>query len=110
MKGRGSTLGLVRASKGKKPSGAVHGQIVTWDLDRRDLATNGRLRRFIFGYRLPANNGRSREYQYAGFVQKDGVYYLGQSVVFVEPRRVDELIRFLEDHGVTYEGRSAILA
>lgn len=110
MRSRGSTLGLVRTSLAKKPSGSVSGHIVTWDVDRRDRVTNGRLRRFVFGYALRAANGRRRDYEYEGFVHRDGVYYLGQSVLFVEPRRLRDLLGFLEKLAVAHHIRAADLA
>ncbi len=44
-----------------------------------------------------------KEYRYPGFVEKEGVRYLGQSVFFVLPHRLRELTRFLASRGVEYE-------
>lgn len=106
---RGSTLGLVRASIAKKRDGATGGFIVTWDVNRRDIVANGRVRRFVFGQTTRSGNGARREYRYPGFVHRDGVYYLGQSVLFVEFPRLGELLRFLEHQGVPHEIRAASL-
>ena len=109
LRRRGSTLGLVRLSKAKKPDGPVGGFIVTWDVDRRDQAMNGRVRRFIFGYETRSANGGDKVYRYPGFVYQEGVFYLGRSVVFVESRRLDDLLRFVSHFGVSHEIRSANL-
>ena len=68
---------------------------MTWDVDRRDRVTNGQLRLLAFGSIPRAANGRRRAYEYAGFVHRDSVYYRGQSVLLVEPRRLRELLEFL---------------
>jgi len=94
----------------KKPPGSVSGHIVTWDIDRRDRVRNGRLRRFVFGYALRATNGRRRSYEYPGFVHRDGVYYLGQSVLFVVPPRLRELLGFLENLALAHHVPAADLA
>ncbi len=78
------------------------GFIVTWDVDSADTAMCARLRRFIFGY---ASRKGGRTYRYPGFVERDGVRYLGQSVVFVPSHdlgKLTERLRFLGiEHLVT---------
>ena len=83
----------------RQRQGATVGYIVTWDVDSGDAAMCGRLRRFIFGYTL-ANNGR--EYRYQGLVERDGVRYVGQSVLFVTHARLLELQSFLRQQGVSH--------
>ena len=77
----------------------MSGFVVTWDVDSRDYASCSRLRRFIFGYSL-RNGGRS--YRYPGFVEEEGVRYLGQSVLFVTRTRLNELRTFLRSRGVAH--------
>ena len=78
---------------------ALAGYIVTWDADSRDQAQCGRLRRFVFGY-VSRKNGRP--YRYSGFVEREGVRYLGQSVLFLTPSRLSELRGFLQGLGVDH--------
>ena len=83
----------------RQRQGATIGYIVTWDADSGDAALCSRLRRFVFGYSL-ASDGR--RYRYPGLVEKEGVRYLGQSVLFVTHARLSELRRFLEQLGVPH--------
>ncbi len=91
-------MASVRRARRQRTESMV-GFVVTWDVDSRDHASCSRLRRFIFGYSL-RNAGRS--YRYPGFVGEEGVRYLGQSVLFVTRRRLDELRAFLGSHGVPH--------
>lgn len=61
-------------------TGHAFGFIVTWDVDSSDRAAAEKLRRFAFGETVHV---RGRLYHYPGFVERDGVRYLGQSVLFV---------------------------
>lgn len=90
-------MGLVR--KGKlKVRGT--GFLVTWDVDSRDRSAAYRLWSFLFGRTVRVNG---REYRYEGFVWRDGVRYLGQSVIFVLPHRLSEVVGFLTSLGVDHE-------
>jgi len=60
----------------------------------------GRLRRFVFGYTTVAEG---RTYPRSGFVEREGVRYLGQSVLFVTRPRFDELRAFLHGLGIDHE-------
>jgi len=64
------------------------------------------LHRFTFGYVL-AKNGR--EYRYAGFIDRPGVRYLGQSVLFVIPELLSELRQFLDANRIEHVTMSASL-
>src|SRR6266571_3208832 len=86
----------IRRARRQRP-GSMTGFIVTWDVNSRDAAACGRVRRFGFGYEL--RNG-AKTYTYPGFVQREGVRYLGQSAVFVDRVRLDELRAFLRNEGV----------
>lgn len=46
------------------------------------------------------NEGKT--YHYAGFVELEGVRYLGQSVLFVERRHLDPVRDFLRSNGVEH--------
>src|SRR2546426_5405897 len=81
----------IRRARKQRPT-HLSGFIVTWDVDSRDKSLCGRLHRFIFGYVL---NKNEREYRYPGFVERPGVRYLGQSVVFVVPGVLSDLRQFL---------------
>lgn len=73
---------------------------MTWDLDSRDHASTMRLHHFVFGQHVTVDG---RAYRYPGFVEKEGVRYLGQSVLFVAPSRVTELRAFLVKNGTDHE-------
>lgn len=78
-------------------SGETAGFIVTWDVDSKDRVQCARVRRFIFGDRT---NYRDRTYAYSRFVQREGVRYLGQSVLFVTQELLPPLCAFLQSNGV----------
>ena len=75
----------------------LSGFIVTWDVDSRNKSLCGRLHRFIFGYIL---NKNEREYRYPGFIERPGVRYLGQSVLFVTKGHLEALCGFLRANGL----------
>ena len=75
------------------------GFIVTWDVDSRDPALCARVRRFVFGYEL-RNNGKV--YRYPGFVDREGVRYVGQSVLFVTAGQLPALRDFLQADGIDH--------
>ena len=72
---------------------------MTWDVDSRDRAMCGRVRRFVFGNAVSKGG---RIYRYQGFVEREGVRYIGQSVLFVIPVRLSELEGFLHQRGVAH--------
>src|SRR5712664_1207958 len=90
--------GSVRRARRASGSG-LRGFLVTWDVDSRDLSGCSRVRRFIFGYTL-RNNEKS--YRYPGFVEREGVRYIGQSVLFVSGERLEELRSFLAKLRIEY--------
>jgi len=80
--------------------------VVTWDVDSRNAAQCARVRRFVFGY---AMRKAGRSYAYPGFLQREGVRYLGQSVLFVTASRLAELRRFLGELSVSHHATPAAL-
>ena len=82
----------------------MSGYLVTWDADSKNAALCARLSRFVFGYEIK-KNGRS--YRYSGFVERDGVRYVGQSVLFVIAADLGELRSFLSSNGIDHVVASA---
>ncbi len=70
---------------------------MTWDVDSTNASQCARVRRFVFGYTL---NQGGRVYRYRGFVEGEGVRYLGQSVIFVTAESLPQLLAFLRSQGV----------
>ena len=99
---RGRSVRRARRQKSAK----LVGYIVTWDVDSRDPTQCTRLRRFVFGHTVTSNG---RVYRYAGFVELDGVRYLGQSVVFVSSFRLAALREFLFRNGIDHVVTEAVL-
>jgi hypothetical protein len=99
----------VRRARKQKP-GPRDGFVVTWDVDSRDGSQCARVRRFVFGYVL---SGEQKRYRYPGFVERDGVRYLGQSVLFVPSALLEEIRSFLHservDHVVTRAWLGAVM-
>src|SRR2546427_13105249 len=95
----------IRRARKQRPT-RLSGFIVTWDVDSRDKSLCGCLHRFIFGYVL---NKNEREYRYPGFVERPGVRYLGQSVVFVVHGVLSELRQFLNANWIDHVTMSASL-
>lgn len=83
----------------RQRSAALSGYLVTWDVVSGDRALCDRVRFFVFG-RSVAGNGKT--YRYPGFVELDGVRYVGQSVLFVTEGRLHALARFLRSCGMDY--------
>jgi len=100
----GKAVSVRRARRGRR--GPLAGFIVTWDVDSRDASLCARLRRFVYGYTLRRG---PRIYRYLGFVEREGVQYLGQSVLFVTAPRLGELQAFLRDQGVAHVVTTATL-
>lgn len=96
-------MGLVREGM-RKVRGS--GFIVTWDIDSRDQPTANRTKYFVFG-RTTRTNGD--QYEYRGFVWKEGVRYLAQSALFVLPHRLPEIRRFLERNGIDHAVEPVVL-
>lgn len=94
-----------RVRKAKRGGRAV-GFLVTWDLDSRDKAATMCLYRFVFG---EVRSFEDRVYSYPGYVTRDGVRYIGQSVLFVPERHLGELRGFLSKNGTDHEVIPAIL-
>ena len=95
MAHRASSVRRVRRQK----SGGLEGYIVTWDVDSADPALCARLRRFVFGY---VSDKSGRRYAYPGLLDRPGVRYLGQSVVFVPPEALSILRSYLRGEGVDH--------
>ncbi len=94
-----------RVRKGQQ-RGAESGYIVTWDINSADRPAARRLYHFVFGETV---SSRGRTYTYPGFVEKDGVRYLGQSVLFVRPHLLREIDAFLSRSGIEHEATRATL-
>ncbi len=90
----------------RQRSNTLHGFIVTWDVDSADSRQCTRLRLFIFGRTVTA---RGRLYRHGGFVEAEGVRYLGQSVLFVSPSRLGLLRAFLRREGISHVVTEATL-
>jgi len=81
----------------------MNGYLVTWDVDSRNSSLCGRLSRFFFGYEIMneiMKNGKT--YRYPGFVERDDVRYVGQSVLFVTAVSLGELRFFLSSNGIDH--------
>ncbi len=96
----------MRRVREHRAQGRTRGFIVTWDVDSSDRRTADQLRRFVFGS-SPCVKGRV--YHYAGFVESEGVRYLGQSVLFVPSVALRPLDAWLTVHGVDHEAIPAVL-
>ncbi|TLZ74064.1 MAG: hypothetical protein E6K14_03945 [Methanobacteriota archaeon] len=79
---------------------------MTWDVDSGDLLQCMRVRRFVFGHTVSANG---KTYRYPGFVELDGVRYLGQSVLFVAHDRIEAIRGFLRANRVEHVVSNATL-
>jgi len=82
------------------------GYIITWDVDSRDFRQCTRVRRFVFGHAVSVDG---KTYRYPGFVELEGVRYLGQSVLFVRSDRLDTIRAFLRANGVEHVVTDAAL-
>lgn len=100
---RHSSMRRVRRGRARSPD---TGFIVTWDVNSVDRMAAHRVQYFIFG-RTVTSGGRV--YQYPGFVDREGVRYLGQSVVFVRPAFLQEIDAFLSVNGVDHEATRATI-
>ena len=76
------------------------GFVVTWDVDSRERAACRRLQRIIYGYTATWNG---RLYRYPGFVDREGVRYLGQSVLLVRTNQLAYLVSGLSQLSIDFE-------
>ena len=76
------------------------GYVVTWDVDSSNRSMANAVWMFIHGRSVRTDG---REYTYPGFIERDGVRYLGQSDFFVLPHRLRELTQFLASKRVEYD-------
>lgn len=100
---RKTTMRRVRKGKERRPEA---GFIVTWDVNSADKAACNRLFRFLYGDTTRSNG---RIYRYPGFIEKECVRYLGQSVIFVIPRLRSEIRDALVRLGIDHEATPARL-
>jgi len=86
--------------RARRQGGApLSGFILTWDVDSGDGSLCAKVRRFFYGYGTVVDG---RAYRHAGFVEREGVRYLGQSVLFVTSERLAEVRTFLHANLVTH--------
>ena len=83
-----------------KSRGPLTGFVITWDVDSRDPIACAQLQRSIYGY-TSIHDGR--EYRYPGFIEREGVRYLGQSVLLVPKNLLSELVVALARIGVDFD-------
>ena len=80
-------------------------EILSYDVAGHDNRTAVAVSHFIYGFAVKAKvNGATKEYRYPGFIERDGVVWLGQSVLLLTPERASELRVFLEAKGVAHWG------
>jgi len=83
-------------------------EIISYDVPGHDNRTAVAISHFIFGYsQRKGANGHTKEYRFPGFIEQDGVVWIGQSVFMLTPERSSQLRRFLESRGVAF-GRIAV--
>ncbi len=83
-------------------------EIRSYDVPGQDNRTAVAISHFRFGYsQRKGANGHEKKYLYPGFIEKEGVVWIGQSVFMLTPERSAELRRFLESRGVAF-GRIAV--
>lgn len=90
---------MARVRRGKRLRGC-YGHIVTYDVNSADHRQTDRVRWFVLGRTVQVNG---KTYNYPGFVELDGVRYLGQSVLFVRADRLRALRGFLRTSGVSFD-------
>ena len=81
----------------KQRQAPMDGFIVTWDVDSANTVVCGKIRRYVFGY---TSRKRGKVYRYPGLVERDGVRYLGQSVLFVSQPTLTLLVEYLRRQGI----------
>src|SRR5438552_1465585 len=82
------------------------GFVRRWHDDSRRHVSTAHVDRFGYGDTTRANG---RTYRYPGFVEKEGVRYLGQSVLFVRQALVAEIDGFLSHAGIDHEKTPATI-
>jgi len=100
---RKTTMRRVRKGKSRP---AESGFIVTWDVNSADRSSANRLHRRLFG---DVTYSGGKVYRYPGLLEKEGVRYMGQSVVFVRPALLGELDSLLTGLGIDHEATRATL-
>lgn len=86
-------------------------EVVSYDVPGPERATAVAVAHFVFGRTERARKGRvTRQYRYQGFIEKEGVVWLGQSVFLLTPQRSRELQEFLASRGVAFERLSVQVA
>ena len=81
----------------KQRQAPMDGFIVTWDVDSANTVVCGKIRRYVFGY---TSRKGGKVYRYPGLVERDGVRYLGQSVLFVSQPSLGLLTEYLRRQGI----------
>src|SRR3989337_277913 len=84
-----------RRQRGKPTSG----YFVTWDVNSADRRQCARIPRVGYGDQSVYDR---KTYRYPGFVEQDGVQYIGQSVLFVTEARLRAILEFLRVEGVNH--------
>ena len=77
-------------------------ELVSYDVSGHDNRTAVAICHFLFGHVTRAGDAAGKEYRYPGFIERDGVVWVGQSVFLVTPRRSEELGAFLSSRGVAH--------
>ena len=76
--------------------------ILSYDVDGRDRATATRVCKLIFGRKnTTTREGRPADYEQAGFIHRQGVVWVGQSVLILPRSDAFELRGRLEGMGVS---------
>ena len=99
---RAASVRRARRQRGRFSSGFL----ITWDVDSKDPSMCARVRRFVFGTTITVHG---KSYRYPGFVERDGVRYVGQSVLFVTGDRLGEFRAFLRSRGVDHVAMHATI-
>ncbi len=90
---------MARVRRGKR-LGQRSGFLVTWDVNSADRPSARRVHRFVYG-ETTVKGGKM--YRYPGFVEAEGVRYLGQSVLFVPASLLSGIDAFLTRMSVDHE-------
>jgi len=77
-------------------------ELVSYDVSGHDNRTAVAICHFLFGHVTRGSNGHGKEYRYPGFVEREGVVWVGQSVFLVTPLRSEELRTFLASKVVAH--------
>lgn len=77
----------------------MQGFIITWDVNSKNATACNHLKRFVFGQTVRVNG---TTYRYPGYVERKGVRYLGQSVLFAVAEQLNDIMALLRGHGIDY--------